>query len=347
MTSHGGTHPPSSRYPGERVGERGGCATNQVALDPPEGAVRRVERDATPRETDPSPPPSPRSTGKRELGRPTSIRRPPNQFPLDLDGLRSIIADHPPRTQPSRGTVVLLASMLVRPRSYARLVQRLTKTFRVVTIEPPGSGRASKLRRPWRFDNYADHLLRLLDALDLRDVTLIGHSNSAAVAMLAGGHTDDDGVPTPAVARIARIVLADSVGADPRHGFWRIGLARLADGTIEPGFSITALYDVFWNLVVHNENFLEEIDQAIHWDATKHAPRVRVPTLVANGGLDLTFRPWCGWRLHEMILRSQFVQFHHGSHDWLCTHPHEFATMVEVFVEQQDRRRRVVGKMAT
>ena len=267
-------------------------------------------------------------------------------YPLDLDGLRTIVADRPPRTAPARGTVVLLASMLVRPRSYTRLVQRLARTFRVVTIEPPGTGRASRLRRPWRFDNYAAHLLRVLEALDLRDVTLIGHSNSAAVAMLAGGHADDDGRPTPAVDRIARIVLADSVGGDPRHGFWRIGLARLADGTIEPGFSMTALADVFWNLFVHHENFLEEIDQAIHWDATRHAPRVRVPTLVATGGLDLTFRPWCSWRLHEMIPRSEFCLFNYGSHDWLCTHPHEFATMVEWFADQSARRRRVEGRMA-
>ena len=104
---------------------------------------------------------------------------------------------------------------------------------------------------------------------------------------------------------------------------------------------MTALYDVFWKLIVHNENFLEEIDQAIYWDATKHAPQVRVPTLVAAGGLDLTFRPWCSLRLHEMIPRSQFVLFSRGSHDWLCTHPHEFATMVECFVEQSNRRKRV------
>jgi pimeloyl-ACP methyl ester carboxylesterase len=262
---------------------------------------------------------------------------PPRVYPLDLNGLRSIIADHAPRTRPQRGLIVLLASMLVRPRSYERLVHRLTKTFRVITIEPPGTGRASKLRRPWRFDDYAEHLLHVLEKLDLRDITLIGHSNSAAVAMIAGGSVK------PAASRIARIVLADSVGGDPRHNFWRIGLARLADGTIEPGFSMTALADVFWNLIRHNENFLEEIDQAIHWDAARHAPHVRVPALVSAGALDLTFRPWCGWRLHEMIPRSQFVHFSRGSHDWLCTHPHEFATMVECFAEQCDRRRRVAA----
>jgi pimeloyl-ACP methyl ester carboxylesterase len=261
----------------------------------------------------------------------------PREYPLEIDDLRWIIADYAPRTRPSRGLIVLLASMLIRPRSYARLVHRLTKTFRVITIEPPGTGRASKLRRPWRFEDYAEHVLRVLDQLDVREVTLIGHSNSAAVATIAAGSAQ------PAASRIARIILADSVGCDPRHNFWRIGLARLADGLVEPGFSITALADVAWNLIVHRENFLEEIDQAIHWDAARHARRVRVPALVASGGLDLTFRPWCGLRLHEMIPRSQFVCFAHGSHDWLGTHPHEFATMAECYVDQSDRRRRIAA----
>jgi pimeloyl-ACP methyl ester carboxylesterase len=269
------------------------------------------------------------------------MNRKSNEYPLDVNGLRSIIAEYPPRARPARGTLMLLPSMLIRARSYARLVHRLTKTFHVITIEPPGTGRASKLRRPWRFEDYAEHLLHVLEKIDVRDVTLIGHSNSAAVAMIAAASVK------PAATRIGRIVLADSVGADPRHNFWRIGLARLADGTIEPGFSITALADVMWNLVVHNENFLEEIDQAIYFDASKLAPRVRVPALVCAGGLDLTFRPWCGWRLHEMIPRSQFVLFEYGSHDWLATHPHQFATMVECFVEQCDRRRRIAVNVAS
>ena len=252
---------------------------------------------------------------------------PAKTYVLDLDGLRSIVADHPPRFAPAHGTIVLMASMLIRPRSYSRLVQRLSKTSRVVTIEPPGSGRASRLDQPWTFEQYARQLLRTLEALDLRGVILIGHSNSAAVAMLAAG-LDDAAAP-----RVARVILADSVGADPRHGFWRIGLGRLLDGVFEAGFSITALFDIFWNLIVHNANFLGEIDQAINWDATPHAPRVRVPALVIWGGRDLTFLPWVGRRLHAMIPASRFFVFPPGHHDWLATNPTEFAAAVEHFID--------------
>lgn len=245
--------------------------------------------------------------------------------PLDIDGLQSLV-----RVRGRRGTpvVVLLGSMLIRPRGYERLTDRLASTFRVVTIEPPGTGRASRVAEPWTFERYARHVLRVIERLGLSDVTLVGHSNSAAVAMLAAGSDD------PAVARVARVVLTDSVGADPRHGFWRIGLGRLLDGVFEAGFSITALADIFWNLFLHNQNFLAEVDQAINWDASPHAPRVRVPALVAWGGHDLTFLPWCARRLHAMIPRAELYVFHPGHHDWLVTNPREFTAALEAFVRR-------------
>jgi pimeloyl-ACP methyl ester carboxylesterase len=246
--------------------------------------------------------------------------RSPSRKILEIDGLRSIVER---RGRPDAPVVVLMASMLIRPRSYARLVQRLAKSFHVVTIEPPGTGRASKLPTPWTFQDYADRLGRTLDALDLRDITLIGHSNSAAVAMLAAAHDH------PASQRIARIVLADSVGGDPRHGFWRIGLGRVLDGVFEAGFSITAVADVFWNLAVHRANFLFEIHQAIHWDAVQHAGKVHVPTLLAWGARDLTFFPWVARRLNGMMPHARLYTFARGHHDWLAVQPAEFALMLE------------------
>ena len=238
---------------------------------------------------------------------------------VEIDGLRSVVHE-----RGSGPTVVLMASMLIQARSYSRLTRRLARSFRVVTIDPPGTGRASRVSTPWSFDDYARRLRRTLDFLDLTDVTLIGHSNSAAVAILAAGMTN------PSSRRIARIVLADSVGGDPRHHFWRIGLARVLDGVFEPGFSITALYDVFWNLFIHNANFRAQIDQGINWDAGPHAPRVRVPTLIAWGGRDLTFFPWCGRRIADMIAGSQLRVFP-AHQDWLATHPADFAAVVEAF----------------
>ncbi|MFY0526083.1 alpha/beta fold hydrolase [Archangium gephyra] len=45
--------------------------------------------------------------------------------------------------------LLLLASMLVRARSYLPLIRRLSAHFRVLTVELPGSGRSAAVRKPW------------------------------------------------------------------------------------------------------------------------------------------------------------------------------------------------------
>ena len=81
--------------------------------------------------------------------------------------------------------------------------------YRIVLCDYVGSGR-SDLRAydPARYaslDGYAQDVLDVLRALDLRDVVLVGHSVSSMVAVLAANREPE---------RFARLVL---VGPSPRH----------------------------------------------------------------------------------------------------------------------------------
>src|SRR3954447_24248104 len=67
-----------------------------------------------------------------------------------------------------RGTIVLVASMLVRAKSYLTTMRGLApRGWRVIALEMPGCGQASRLRRAWRFEQYADWLAAFLDAAAL------------------------------------------------------------------------------------------------------------------------------------------------------------------------------------
>ncbi|GAB4038261.1 MAG: alpha/beta hydrolase [Rubrivivax sp.] len=102
---------------------------------------------------------------------------------------------------------------------------------RRVLFDWPGAGRsdpgAYHPERHARLDGYAEDLLALLDALDLHDVTLVGHSVAASIALLAAAADD---------RRLGRLVLVAPSPCfldDPPGyfgGFERAQLDDLVDG---------------------------------------------------------------------------------------------------------------------
>src|SRR5205814_8675335 len=104
------------------------------------------------------------------------------EFRISAEGHEAVIHEAGVGSPP----VVLLASMFVRARSYEPLLVELSKSFRTIVVEAPGSGLASRVDRPWNFERYGQWLAALLETMELQDITLIGHSNSGPPVFFAG-----------------------------------------------------------------------------------------------------------------------------------------------------------------
>ncbi len=220
--------------------------------------------------------------------------------------------------------VVVLASMLVMARSYLWPFGEFTKRFHTVIVQGPGSGRAPRVARPWSMEQYADWTGELLEALDLRDVTLVGHSNSGPVAVILAAKDP---------RRLARLVLADSTGADRAFSLVRILLARGVDCFHEPELTLAAWNHVVFNPVFHFANFWEQVRLSARTDLEPWARRIAIPTLIGWGAKDNTYPLRCGRLLREWIPGSVLRVSRGGSHDWLVDHPAEFAEVLGDFIE--------------
>ena len=224
--------------------------------------------------------------------------------------LREVGHDGPP--------VVIMASTLVVARSYDGTARELAaRGFRVTVVEPPGAGRASRLDEPWGLEEFADWLLELLDALGTGPVTLVGHSNSGAVALIAAARS-------PEV--VSRIVLSDTVGVACDNPLRRILLMRGWDCLLELELSMSAWYEVLLNPVYHWRNFFRQVLSAGRDDLGPYASRVRVPTLLAWGSRDHTTPLRCAHALRELMPHASLYISRSGSHDWIVERPGEFAT---------------------
>lgn len=216
--------------------------------------------------------------------------------------------------------VLVLASMLVRARSYLPLLRQLSVSHRVLVVELPGSGSGSRLRRPWSVQQYASWTERLISELELRELTLIGHSNSGAVALTLAARV------APA-SRVSLLVLVGSVGARMRRGVLRVIAARTLDGTKELGLDLRGWWHLAWNMLFHPRSFVAHVRLASHAWLVDAARAVRVPTLLAWAKSDRTMPLSSAQRLQAWIPQARLL-IGPGSHDWLVTHPRAFVEQV-------------------
>lgn len=211
--------------------------------------------------------------------------------------------------------------------------------YRCIAHDRRGHGRSSQ---PWDgndMDHYADDLSALLEKLDLRGVTLVGHSTGGgevarylgrhgggrvAKAVLIGAVTpimlktpaNPDGLPMEVFDGFRAAFLADrsdlyrSIAAGPFYGFNRPG-AKVHAGFVES----------FWmqGMLSGYRNSFECIKAFSETDFTEDLKKIDVPTLILHGDDDQVV-PIKGSAIPaaKLIKRAQLLVYQGGSHG-LCS----------------------------
>lgn len=227
--------------------------------------------------------------------------------------------------------VVLLAATLIMAGTYAPLIERLRRRFQIFAVEMPGCGRGSRLSTPWSFEQHAAHAAGLVEALGLERISLIGHSNAGAIALIMGALHPE---------RIADLILVNSLGADPRGSLLALVAGHACNLPQEPSFALRAAPALIYNLALHPRDVIHQMELAAHDDLTGYAARVAVRTLVAWGAHDHTVPVRDAHLLHRLIPGSTLHVSTVGCHDWLVARPSEFAGVFTAFTRAAEPRRR-------
>jgi non-heme chloroperoxidase len=174
--------------------------------------------------------------------------------------------------------------------------------FRVVAHDRRGHGRSSQASSGNDMNGYADDLATVIEALDLRNATLVGHSTGGGeVARYIGRH---------GTARVAKAILIAAVppimvksAANPeglplevfdglrkgiledRSQFYK-DLAPMFYGANRPGAKVSqGTLDQFWlwSMQAGLKNAYESIKAFSETDFTEDLKKFDVPTLVLHG----------------------------------------------------------------
>jgi alpha-beta hydrolase superfamily lysophospholipase len=77
--------------------------------------------------------------------------------------------------------IVILPAWTNSAAEYARLIQELSSSHRVIAVDMRGHGQSDRTEHGYRIGRFTADLRAVLSALELDDVTLVGHSLGCAV----------------------------------------------------------------------------------------------------------------------------------------------------------------------
>ncbi len=176
------------------------------------------------------------------------------------------------------------------------------KGFRVVAHDRRGHGRSSQTSSGNDMNGYADDLAAVIEALDLKQVTVVGHSTGGGeVARYIGRHGTKRAAKAVLIAAVPPLMLKTSANPEglPIEVFDKIradlvknpsqfykDLATPFYGANRPGAKVSqGTLDQFWlwSMQAGLLNAYESIKAFSETDQTEDLKKFDVPTLVLHG----------------------------------------------------------------
>ena len=233
-----------------------------------------------------------------------------------------------------------------------QLLMAAANGFRAVAHDRRGHGRSGQ---PWDgndMDTYADDLAALIEALDLRDVILVGHSTGGGeVTRYIGRH---------GTSRVAKAVLVDAISplmlktaanpegtpieafdairagvAGDRSQYYR-DLAVPFYGANRPGALVSqGILDMFWlwSMQAGLKGAYDCIKVFSETDLTEDLERFDVPTLIVHGDDDQIVPVAASAKRSSKIVEGSVLKVYEGApHGLTATHKERFNADLLAFI---------------
>jgi non-heme chloroperoxidase len=213
-----------------------------------------------------------------------------------------------------------------------------SKGFRVIAHDRRGHGRSSQ---PWDgndMDTYADDLAALIEHLDLKDATLVGHSTGGGeVAHYIGRHGTQRVAKAVLIGAVPPLMLktdANPLGlpidvfdgirkgvVDDRSQFFK-DLAVPFYGYNRPNAKVSqGVIDSFWaqGMAGSIKGLYDCIKQFSEVDYTEDLKKIDVPTLVLHGDDDQIVPIDAAGRRTAEIVKNATLKVYAGGQHGMCT----------------------------
>jgi non-heme chloroperoxidase len=212
------------------------------------------------------------------------------------------------------------------------------KGYRVIAHDRRGHGRSSQ---PWQgnnMDTYADDLGALLDQLDLKNATLVGHSTGGGeVVRYIGRHGSKQVAKAVLISAVPPLMLKTekNPGGLPLSAFDELRAGVLADrsqffkdlstpfyGYNKPDAKVSqGVRDAFWQQGMQMSiiGAYDCIKAFSETDFTEDLKKIDVPTLILHGDADQIVPIKAASLLSSKLVKNSTLKVYRGAPHGMCT----------------------------
>jgi non-heme chloroperoxidase len=230
--------------------------------------------------------------------------------------------------------------------------------FRVVAHDRRGHGRSSQSWSGNDMDGYADDLAAVIEALDLTDITMVGHSTGGGeVARYIGRHGTKRVSKAVLVAAVPPIMLKSAANPDglPIEVFDNLRTALATDrsqtykdfapmfyGANRPGAKVSqGTLDQFWlwSMQAGLKNAYDSIKAFSETDFTEDLKKFDLPTLVMHGEDDQIVPVKDSAKKSAQLIKGAVEIYYPGlPHGLTATHADIVNRDLLAFIQQDKRK---------
>jgi pimeloyl-ACP methyl ester carboxylesterase len=213
----------------------------------------------------------------------------------------------------------------VKAMTYRKNLELLAERYFVIAPDVPPFGGSSIPKEVWDFNDYGRYFSAFLDALQVNDVTVLGHSYGGGIALCLAAQSK----------RVGRLIVVDAAGiSQPPLGMfiYQYFFRKTFHNLLQKNFGVfTRIHiDFLTNLVKKLPQIVCGVRIVFHAMQPRYSgtiARVAVPTLILWGEDDEIFPASTAACLHELIKSSE-LRIVPGNHDWCLFQPQKLPSLL-------------------
>jgi pimeloyl-ACP methyl ester carboxylesterase len=226
--------------------------------------------------------------------------------------------------------ILFLHGWGISAEPYHEILQLVAQQHFVIAPDLPSFARSSYSKLIPDYETYAKFILSFLDALNLQQVHLVGHSLGGGIAIT---------LSTLAPDRVKSLVLVDSTG-NPSVSILEVIPRRAFEMTAQfllprLKLKLVDIPQVFsYNLLFNTGNVIQALLISLQVDLRHLLPKIKAPSLLLWSEQDLTTPLDAAQEMTAKIPDARLVTVEEGWHEWGLWFPEKFTSLMLDFIDQ-------------